>query len=118
MTSYRSKLEARVAEKLPKTVEYEPVRICYTVDHYYTPDFRLKENTYIEAKGFWRAEDRAKHLHIKQQHPEITIYFIFQNPELKLNRSSKTSYGTWATEHGFLWTTLEKGIPKEWLKCK
>lgn len=84
--------------------------------HSYNPDFKIKENTYIEAKGLWVSSDRAKHLYVKEQHPEIKVYFIFQNPNLKLNRASKTSYGDWATSHGFEWTTIEKGIPKAWVK--
>jgi hypothetical protein len=100
---------------MPK-VTYEPDRISYTVEHHYTPDFKVKENVYIETKGLFRASDRAKHLHIKEQHPEIKIYFIFQNPNLKLNKVSKTTYAMWAEEHGYEWTTLERGIPAEWLK--
>lgn len=83
--------------------------------HSYNPDFKIKENTYIEAKGLWVSSDRAKHLYVKEQHPEIKVYFIFQNPNLKLNRTSKTTYGAWATAHGFSWTTINKGIPPEWL---
>jgi len=87
----------------------------YVVTHTYNPDFKLRENVYFETKGFWRASDRAKHLHIKKQHPDVTVYLIFQNPDLKLNRASKTTYGEWATKHGIKWATLDT-IPEEWLK--
>ena len=71
---------------------------------------------YIETKGLFKAADRAKHLYMREQHPDITIYLVFQNPNNKLSRASKTSYGEWATKHGISWTTLEAGIPKEWIK--
>lgn len=88
----------------------------YVVQKKYHPDFKVKEGVYIETKGLFRAEDRAKHLYMRSQHPEITIYLVFQNPNNKLSRVSKTTYGEWATKHGIEWTTLESGIPKEWLK--
>lgn len=90
--------------------------IHYLVDHKYNPDFKVKEGVYIETKGLFKAADRAKHLHIREQHPDITIYLVFQNPNNRLSRVSKTTYGMWADKHGIGWTTLEAGIPKEWLK--
>lgn len=111
---YRSKLEEEFARQHPE-LEYEPDKIPYVVEHTYNPDFKLRENVYFETKGFWRAQDRAKHLHIKQQHPEVTVYLIFQNPDLKLNRSSKTTYGEYCDRHDIKWATLDT-IPEEWLK--
>lgn len=89
--------------------------LSYLVEHKYHPDFKIKEGVYIETKGRFVASDRAKHLYMREQHPEITIYLVFMNPNNKLSRVSKTTYGEWCTKHGIKWTTLEAGIPKEWL---
>lgn len=112
-SKFKSKLEEEFNRRYPE-LQYEPDKLEYTVTHTYNPDFKLKENVYFETKGFWRASDRAKHLHIKQQHPEVTVYLIFQNPDLKLNRASHTTYGQWATKHGIKWATLDT-IPREWM---
>lgn len=111
---YKSKFEKDFATKYPQ-LEYEKDKIKYTVEHTYHPDWKVKENVYIETKGLWKAADRAKHRYIKEQHPEITVYLVFQNPDNRLSRVSKTTYGEYCDKHGIAWTTLEKGIPKKWL---
>lgn len=83
--------------------------------HVYNPDWKIKENTYLETKGLFKSIDRAKHLHVKNQHPEIKIYLVFQNPNNKLNRSSKTTYGEWCDKHGIEWATIDT-IPEAWFK--
>lgn len=112
---YKSKFEKEFAESYPK-LKYEVDTIAYEVTHKYNPDFKVKDGVYIETKGLFKAADRAKHLHIRDQHPDITIYLVFQNPNNRLSRVSKTTYGEWADKHGIEWTTLEAGVPKEWLK--
>jgi hypothetical protein len=111
---YKSNFEAQFAKKFPK-LEYEKDKIKYTVEHSYTPDWKIKENTYIETKGRWTAADRAKHLAIREQHPEVIVYMVFMNPNNKLNRASHTTYGKYCDKHGILWATIDT-IPKEWLK--
>jgi hypothetical protein len=102
---------------LPKDAEYEPQNLPYVVTHQYRPDFRIRENTYIEAKGRFLSADRAKHLYIKEQHPEVKIYFLFGNAENKLTKSSKTSYADWCNKHGFEYADFyREGIPKKWFK--
>jgi len=83
------------------------------VEHTYNPDWKIKENTFLETKGLFKASDRAKHLHIREQHPELTVYLVFQNPNNKLSRVSKTTYGEWCTKHGIEWATIDT-IPGEW----
>ena len=114
---YKSKFEVDVQALIPK-IPYEVDKLSYVKEHTYNPDWTLRPGVYLEAKGRWLAADRAKHLEIKKQHPDVTVYFIFMNPDVKLSKRSKTSYGDWATAHGFDWTTLDKGIPKHWLKGK
>ena len=119
---YKSKFEAKVADLLTEllgSVNYEPDRINFIQPEkkrFYLPDFKLRENVYIEAKGKWTSEDRAKHLWIKEQHPNITVYLLFQNAGVKLNKRSKTSYGDWADKNGFIWADWRSGIPKEWIE--
>lgn len=118
---YKSKFEERVAAELESilgSVNYEPDKVHFIQPEkkrYYLPDFKLRDNTYIECKGKWTAEDRAKHVWIKEQHPELTIYILFQNANVKLNKRSKTSYGDWATKNGLLWADYRGGIPESWL---
>lgn len=111
---YKSNFEAEFAKRYP-TVEYEKDKIQYTVVHTYNPDWKIKENVYIETKGLWKAADRAKHLHVRQQHPDVTIYLVFQNPNNKLNRASKTTYADFCDKHGIEWATIDT-IPEAWFK--
>lgn len=83
--------------------------------HQYNPDWKIREGVYLETKGLFKAQDRAKHLYIKQQHPDIKVYLVFQNPNNRLSRVSKTTYGEWCDKHGIEWATLDT-IPKEWFE--
>lgn len=71
---------------------------------------------FIEVKGYWKASDRAKHIAVREQHPDKTIYFLFANSKNKLNRNSKTTYAEWCDKHGFKYADAKDGIPQEWLK--
>jgi hypothetical protein len=115
-TTFRSLLEKRVASVLPSKVKanYEPCHITYTVDHKYTPDFGINDTSLLEVKGYFRASDRAKHLHIKEQHPELTVRFIFGDMNNKIHKNSKTTYADWCSKHGFEYCDLKSGIPEEW----
>lgn len=119
--SYKSlSLERELADQIraiDKCVNYEPYRIQYTIPakiHKYTPDFLLKNGVLIEAKGRFVRADRQKHLLIKAEHPELDIRFIFQNPNIPLQKGAKSTYGEWATKHGFKWA--KRYIPDEWFK--
>ena len=115
---YRSGFEQRIAEKLTEEdveFEYETRRIEYIgKPHAYTPDFILPNGIIVEAKGRFTAPDRAKHLLIKEQHPDLDIRFVFQYANNKLNRSSKTAYWEWCEKHGFRWASTM--IPIEWVE--
>lgn len=114
-SKYKSKLEERTKALLPDSVQYEPDRIPYTVVHHYKPDFKVGPTTYIESKGLFAPRDRAKHLYVREQHPEIKIYFLFQDANKRLNRSSDTTYAQWCDKHGFEWSDIKTGIPEHWL---
>ena len=44
----------------------------------YKPDFVLNNGIIIEAKGWFKARDRVKHLLIQEQYPELDIRFCFR----------------------------------------
>jgi hypothetical protein len=116
---HRSGLEDKVSDELKSKGidgEYEKHQIQYTkpaTNHTYKPDFRLPNGIFIETKGRFTLEDRKKHLLIKQQKPDLDIRFVFQNPNAKLTKKSKTTYGMWADKNGFKWSN--KDIPEEWM---
>jgi len=114
---FRSGLEYEVAKQLEDegiAYEYEQTRVKYQrKESTYLIDFELPNGIIIETKGRFKSEDRAKHLLIKQQHPELDIRFVFSNSRNKLNKKSKTTYADWCDKHGFLWA--DKKIPKDWI---
>ena len=79
----------------------------------YIPDFILPNGVIIEAKGRFKTEDRARHVAIREQHPELDIRFVFQydNP---IRKGSDTRYSDWCDKHGFLYAIGE--IPEEWVE--
>ena len=117
---YRSKFEADLATALKNDghkFHYEKDKIKYVkpvTNHTYTPDFKIgKHAWYVEVKGLFSADDRKKHLLIRDQGgPEIR--FVFYNAYAKLNKRSKTTYADWCEKNGFLWS--HKVIPTEWLE--
>ena len=119
INGYRSGFENKVASALSEqsiSFEYEVTQIEYIkpqTNHKYTVDFTLPNGILIETKGRWTTEDRKKHLLIKDQHPNLDIRFVFQNPKGKIRKGSKTTYADYCDKHGILWA--DKEIPKEWL---
>lgn len=117
---FRSGLEMEIDESLKAQGvdgEYEQHIISYTkpeTQHKYHPDFRLPNGIFIETKGRLLLDDKKKHILIKQQHPELDIRFVFQNPNAKFSKNSKTTYWMWAEKHGFKWA--DKTIPADWLE--
>lgn len=108
MAGYRNKFETKAASILPKNVEYETIKLPYVIDHNYIPDFIDQDNKVIyETKGRFTAIDRRKHMALKQQHPEWTIVLVFQNPNIKISKNSKTNYGQWCDKNGIRWMTLD-----------
>jgi len=95
---------------------YEPffIRYQHRLPHRYTPDIVLPNGIIIEAKGYFEAKDRTKHLLIRQEHPELDIRFVFQRSQNKLSPSSKMTYGGWCKKNGFL--HADKVIPASWIE--
>jgi|TARA_B110001454_G_scaffold16773_1_gene15106 hypothetical protein len=119
---YRSGLELTVSEQLTEegiAWGYESYRFPYKPKtQHYTPDFNLGgrecdiKEIIIETKGRFLARDRTKHLLLKEQYPNMDLRFVFTNPNQKLYKGSRTTYGQWCDKHGFKYA---KGtIPREW----
>jgi hypothetical protein len=103
MTTYRSKLEARLAAGPLKGAPYEAYDFFYDRPQgRYTPDFSPL-GCHIEVKGFFSARDRTKMLQVKKQYPNHDLRFVFQTPYQTLNKKSDTTYAQWAEKHGFPW---------------
>lgn len=123
---FRSGFEKEVSDflaSLGRWVGYEEDTIEYTQPEKprkYTPDFILmkKDGTkmYIETKGRWTTDDRLKHSYIKSCHPDLDIRFVFQNPDIKIRKGSKTTYAMFCEKKGYKYSPLKKQIPKEWLE--
>lgn len=116
---FRSDYELQLAKSLAEMgvdFLYEEEKITYVPKpKVYTPDFYLPEQgIYIEAKGFFSPADRQKMLLVINQNPLLDIRMVFLRATNKLNRSSKTTYGTWCDKHGILWADGQ--IPQEWLE--
>lgn len=105
---FRSKFEASLADWLDSNnllYEYEPCKIKYVVpavERSYTPDWRVN-GILFEQKGMFKFEDMKKMILLQEQYPDTPIRIIFQNANTKIRKGSPTTYGNWATKHGFKW---------------
>ena len=95
---YRSGLE----ETISKVLEEQGIEVLYETD-----------KVYLETKGMWVVADRAKHILIKKQHPNIDIRFLFSNARSKLYKGSKTTYADYCEKHGFRYA--HKHLPQDWI---
>jgi hypothetical protein len=125
---FRSGLEKDTATDLQSQgVEftYEQTKIEYVKPERkskYTPDFVIttrpdgtpkKKPLIVETKGRFLTDDRSKHLLVQRQHPDLDIRFVFNNPNARISKGSKTTYAAWCEKNGFLYA---KGtIPNQWL---
>lgn len=116
---YRSGLEQDTAKFLKERgvkFTYEQFKIKW-VDpktKTYTPDFVLENGIIIETKGRFISPDRAKHLAVRDQYPDLDIRFVFTNSRTKLYKGSKTTYAMWCDKYGFKYA--DRVIPNAWLK--
>lgn len=122
MTSnrFRSGLERRIANLLREckiTFGYEPKKLWFRYRKpvsKYKPDFVLGNGIVVEAKGFFKPADRAKHLLLQKQHPDIDIRFVFSNSKNRLSPKSYTTYAMWCEKYGFMYA--DRLIPISWMK--
>ena len=113
---YRSKLEAKIAKRLPKGTTFESARLEYFVPRKYTPDFVIPKadgtKLYLEVKGYLRYEDQVKMRAVKQCNPGLDIRFFFPNDN-KVAKS-KMRNSEWCQKYSFAYCI--GSIPKDWLK--
>lgn len=112
---FRSKFEETVFKTAIKNncaVEYEPIKIPYTLFLNYIGDFRLPNGIIVETKGYFPSRDQVKMKAVKASNPGLDIRFVFMNAKTSIRKGSKTTYGDWANKNGFPFS--EKSIPLEW----
>ena len=122
---YKSGLEHVVAEAIKSTpydLKYETETVNYIVPERkakYTPDFvftkRNGQFMFVETKGRWTTADRTKMKHVLASNPGIDIRMVFQNPNQRLSKTSKTTYAEYALKLGIR-HVAKKDIPAEWLE--
>lgn len=99
-------------------VEYETIKIPYTVRRYYSPDYpcivtRTGKLIFLEVKGYFRPSDRSKMRKVKQQNPDLDIRLVFAKDN-KLNKKSRTTYSQWCEKNGFPYCIGR--VPDVWFK--
>jgi len=78
----------------------------------YTPDFRLVNRSYVEAKGKFTSANRTRLLDFKATRPDIVLRLLFQRDNW-LTKKHKAKYSDWAKSHGFE-CAIGENIPAEW----
>jgi len=82
----------------------------------YVSDFLLENGIIVEAKGYFDAPDRKKHMLIKEQYPFLDIRILFMNSNTKLSKRSRTTYGEWCDKVGIIYA--DKVVPDSWINHK
>jgi predicted nuclease of restriction endonuclease-like RecB superfamily len=120
---YRSGLEEKIADQLKNAgiaVEYEKDKLLYKIPsrvHKYTPDWKLPKAGgffYVETKGLWSVQDRAKILFCINQIKGLDLRMVFSNQNAKLYKGSPTTYAAYCEKHGIRYAN--KWIPEDWLE--
>ena len=123
MSMFKSKLEEQVwkilKDRFPST-KYEPDKFNYTQpakERKYIPDFKTgRKKIYLEAKGKLDLDTRQKMVWFKQDNPDVTVIFLFMNPDNKITKRSKTTYWMWAEANGFPWLDFRKDWLSDYIK--
>lgn len=118
MKRYRSKFEKHVHGQIPDAA-YEAERITFTQpakQRVYIPDFIITQAdghvVYVESKGRFMAQDRAKLIMVRDCNPGIDIRLLFYRAKEPISKGSKTTVAMWADKNGFMWA--ERVIPESW----
>ncbi|GCE65718.1 hypothetical protein OMCYN_01664 [cyanobiont of Ornithocercus magnificus] len=117
MSTYRSGFEENVALFLTRSgvaFSYEASEVPYRISYKYIPDFTLTaHNIILECKGYWSASDRRKIRAVRETNPDLDLRMVFQSPENKISRNSRTTYGGYCDKLGIPWSNTN--IPSTWL---
>ena len=124
--AYKSQFERNVAKEFKtKGIKfvYEPIVVEFLQPEKkrkYTPDFEIKTKAgatiFVETKGKFTAEDRAKMIWVREQNPEKKFVLLFMNSAVKIHKNSKTCYSDWCRKNNFEFHDFRFGLPKEWIK--
>jgi len=110
---HRSLYEDETAALLTKCkvdFEYETLQLTYRIPesvHKYTPDFILRNGIILECKGVLDLETRKKMKLVIEQNPALDIRMVFQRPQNKLTKASKTTYAKWCEKNSIKWGTVK-----------
>jgi hypothetical protein len=115
----RNKFEEEIYKQLVRkygkaNVGYEQRTLPYYTSHNYVCDFVVEQPDVggyflVEAKGYFRPEDRPKMRAVKEQYPELDIRLIFFQDN-KLGKNARCS--DWAEKYGFKYAIGK--VPKDW----
>ncbi len=108
----RSKLELKFEEIIKEfdvAYNYEVTKIPYTIpesNHNYTVDWTFINGLLVETKGYLSDhKERYKYVLLKQQHPDLDLRFVFDNPN-KLCGGTKMTHAKWAEKYGFAYCSI------------
>lgn len=121
---FRSKFEQEIAEWFAEegiNFKYEGMKVQYTVPETkktYTPDWMLDAcpGVIYESKGRFTSYDRQKMLLVRKSNPNLVIRMIFQNANVRISKTSKTTYADWCNKNQIEWCEWNGGLPKKWIK--
>lgn len=119
----RSKLELKFEEIIKEfnvEYDYEVTKIPYTIpesNHNYTVDWTFINGLLVETKGYLSDhKERYKYVLLKQQHPDLDLRFVFDNPN-KLCGGTKMTHAKWAEKYGFAYCSIRDVEQiKQWIK--
>ena len=130
---FASRFEQTINDQLKKAglkPEYEPetfsyerrtkqtyCRSCGSKSTYrkarYTPDFRIGNGIYLEAKGYLKAEVRAKMEDFLSSNDGFDLRFVF-GADNWITRKRLKKYSDWANSLGIPYAIKE--VPKDWIE--
>ena len=93
--------------------QYEVLNIPYRLRKNYIPDFLLPNGIVVEAKGFWKSEDRQKIRRVIEQHPFIDLRMVFSNSANRIAKKSPTTYATYCDKLGIPYA--DGLVPQRWI---
>lgn len=115
LVGFRSGFERTLDTQLKSheiNYSYETLKLPYTLESVYSPDFVLENGIILEAKGVLSPEDKRKMIAIKKKYPELDIRFVFWDAEKKIPKTKQT-HAEWARRNGFPFA--HERIPEEWM---
>lgn len=119
----RSKLEIKLGEMLTDVNvpwQYEVSKINYSIPeskHVYTADFTLPNGILLEGKGILADyQERTKYVLLKQQHPDMDLRFVFDDPQKKCG-GMKMTHSEWAIKNSFKFCGIKDiSVVQSWAK--